>query len=625
MTPPRAWLNPPKALLLLLFLLTLLSVSTLALFGWRLLEQQRIVEAQRSQERLEQAADRISAIVRGALAESGDRAGSGLASPGDLLLSLSPTSLDTTPPGQLLYYPYAPPEPEILDKTFSDGELFEFVAGQPNEALRTYESLARSDIESVRAGAWLRIARVLRNAGRRDESAAAYRKLSGIAASVAGAPAELVARHALCEISRSSHEAAVLKNDLRSGRWQLSRSQFEFYWAEAGRLSGNLEPPPAEATRLAEIASFVWNNRVNRPDPRGHETVWIRGAPVFLIWRGTPEQRRVLVTRPETFVQPSALAAGVSYAFVDAEGRTLAGKKRGSSRAVIRTAAESELPWTLYVSATQPMAEGGLIAQQRFLLLGLSVMVLFLLLGTHFIGRAIRREAEVRRMQSNFVSTVSHEFRSPLTSMRQLSEMLAFNRVSSEERRQVYYEMLVKETTRLQRLIEGLLNFGRMEAGARQYQFEELDASAIVERVVSEFEPQIAGAGKRIATTGADAPCLIDADPEAISVAIRNLLDNAVKYSPDQPTIWVEWGVERDRVAIRVRDKGLGIAASERKTIFRKFMRGSAAVSANVKGSGVGLAMVLHIVAAHGGEILVASEQGQGSTFTLLLPQAVRV
>jgi len=264
--------------------------------------------------------------------------------------------------------------------------------------------------------------------------------------------------------------------------------------------------------------------------------------------------------------------------------------------------------------------ESGLIAQRRFLLLGLSVMVLFLLLGTYFIGRAIRREAEVQRMQSNFVSTVSHEFRSPITTMRQLSEMLAFNRVSSEERRQVYYETLVKETTRLQRLIEGLLNFGRMEAGARQYQFEELDAATIVERVVSEFEPHIASAGKYIETAGVDSPCLIDADPDAISVALRNLLDNAVKYSPDQPTVWVECGVERERVAIRVRDKGLGIAAAERKTIFRKFMRGSAAMTANVKGSGVGLAMVRHIVAAHGGEIVVASELGQGSTFTLLLP-----
>ena len=619
MTPLRPWLNPPRMLLLLLCLLTLLSVSTMAFFGWRLLEQQRTVEAQRSQERLEQAADRIAAIVRGALAETSERAGAGLASPGDLLLSLSATSLDATPPGRLLYYPFPPPEPDALAQVFTEAELFEFLVAQPNEALRAYDLLANSKDESVRAGALLRIARVLRKLGRPDESIAAYQKLAKLTSTVAGAPAELVARHALCDLSRNPHDIAELQTDLRSGHWRLTRGQFEFYWSEAGRMSGHSEPPPAEARRLAEIAALVWNGRMNHPDPRGNETVWIAGAPVLLIWRGAPDERRVLITKPESLVGQNILASGVRYAFVDATGRTLAGTRSGTSRSVIRTSSESELPWTLYVSTSEPM-ESGLIAQRRFLLLGLSVMVLFLLLGTYFIGRAIRREAEVQRMQSNFVSTVSHEFRSPITTMRQLSEMLAFNRVSSEERRQVYYETLVKETTRLQRLIEGLLNFGRMEAGARQYQFEELDAAAIVERVVSEFEPHIAGAGKYIETAGVDSPCLIDADPDAISVALRNLLDNAVKYSPDQPTVWVECGVERERVAIRVRDKGLGIAASERKTIFRKFMRGSAAIAANVKGSGVGLAMVRHIVAAHGGEIVVASELGQGSTFTLLLP-----
>ena len=104
-------------------------------------------------------------------------------------------------------------------------------------------------------------------------------------------------------------------------------------------------------------------------------------------------------------------------------------------------------------------------------------------------------------------------------------------------------------------------------------------------------------------------------------MVIRNLVDNALKYSPDCPTVWVEWSRERDRVAIRVRDQGIGIPASERKAIFRKFVRGSAAAAADVKGSGVGLAMVRHIVAAHHGEILVASEPGCGSTFTILLPQ----
>jgi signal transduction histidine kinase len=250
----------------------------------------------------------------------------------------------------------------------------------------------------------------------------------------------------------------------------------------------------------------------------------------------------------------------------------------------------------------------------------MAIMVLFLISGTYFIGRAIRREMEVSRMQSDFVSAVSHEFRSPLTSMRQLAEILAFGRVPNEDRRQVHYDTLVRETGRLQRLVEALLNFGRMEAGARQYHFEELDTATLVGRVVAEFEPQIAGQGRHIELVGAGDGCTIEADPEAMSVALRNLVDNAIKYSPACPTVWVEWERQREFVAIRVRDQGVGIQPSERKAIFRKFVRGSAAAKGNVKGSGVGLAMVRHIVAAHGGAIRVASQPGQGSTFTVLLP-----
>ena len=622
MTPLKQWLTPTRTLLLLLFLVTLASVSTLTLFGWRLLQQQRMVEAQRSQERLEQAADRITAIVRGTLAEFSERLSAGLVVPGDVQFTLSATSLDAMPPDRLLYYPFPPPDPEPHSKLFAEAELFEFSASQPNEALRMYERLSNSSDASIRGAALLRAARVQRNLGRLQESLNAYRRLQEIDANVAGVPAGLLARHAVCDLSRNPQEALEFRNDLSSGRWRLTRGQFEFYWAEAERLSGNAEPLPADKTRLTEIADFVWNGRMKHPEPRGHETAWIGGVPILLIWSGTPGERRVLVARPESFLTASTMTAGTRYAFVDNEGHTLAGWKSESGRSVVRTGAESGLPWTLFVSETKPMAENGLIAQQRFLLLGLSVMMLFLMLGTYFIARAIRREAEVQRMQSHFVSSVSHEFRSPLTSMRQLSEMLALGRVSSQERRQVYYETLVKEASRLQRLIEGLLNFGRMEAGVRPYQFEELDAFAIVQGVVSDFEPQIAGAGKHIEALSTSGPCRIEADVEALSVALRNLLDNAVKYSPDQPTVWVECGWNRDRVAIRVRDRGLGIAQSERKTIFRKFIRGSAAAAANVKGSGVGLAMVSHIVAAHGGEITVASELGHGSTFTMLFPAA---
>jgi signal transduction histidine kinase len=618
MTPLREWLKPPRTLLLILFLLTLVSVSALGWFGWKVLDQEHIVAAQRVQERLEQSADRIAATLRSTLAEEGERLGASIATPpeGGLLLRVGEKGLTAQPAGGLLYYPYPSAEPEARPAIFAEPEALEFLQGQPDQALASYRRLTNAPDAAVRAGAWLRAGRVLRRMGRVVESLAAYRQLAATSGvRVADAPAELVGRHAISELAKNPSDADGLRNDLARGRWHLTRGQFEFYWSEAARLTGRAEPPERDPVALAEAADLVWRESRQDRDARRAETVWLRGEPLFLLWRGAS----VLVTKPEFWLKPVFAGEEVFCAAVDSEGHLLAGRKTGG-HAAVRTAAESQIPWTIYVTGTPALAHAGFLTQQRFLLLGIAVMVVFLILGTYFIARAIRREMEVARMQSDFVAAVSHEFRSPLTSMRQLSEILALGRAPSEERRQVYYETLVRESSRLQRLVEALLNFGKMEAGARLYKFEEMDAGALVDRVVAEFAPQVAGQGCHIETAGPESRCLIEADPEAISVALRNLVDNAIKYSPNQPTVWVEWGKEDTYVAIRVRDQGPGIAETERKAIFRKFVRGSAAVAANVKGSGVGLAMVRHIVAAHGGEITVASELGKGSTFTMLLP-----
>jgi signal transduction histidine kinase len=617
MTPLREWLKPPRTLLLILFLLTLVSVSALAWFGWKLLDQERMVEAQRMQERLEQTADRIAATLRGTLAETGERLGAAIAVPPEegVLLSFQGDSITAQPPHRLLYYPSSLPLTEAKPAVFADAESFEFLQAQPAKALELYRRLAEADSTPVRAGALLREARVLRRMERWEESKAVYAELAAFGdVPVAGDPAELLARHALAEISKRPEEIESLRNDLRASRWHLTRGQFAFYWSQVERLFGRNEPPPADALLLSEAASLAWRERLRDTSARHEETAWIAGEPVFLMWRGDS----ALVTRPSSLLKPISASPDTFFAVTDGEGRLLAGRKTTGGHAAVRTAVEAKLPWTLYVTGNP--VQSGLLARQRFLLMGISVMMLFLILGTYFIARAIRREIEVSRMQSNFVAAVSHEFRSPLTAMRQLSEILALGRVPTEDRRQVYYETLVRETSRLQRLVEALLNFGRMEAGARLYRFEELDAATVVHRVVSEFEPQMAGLGRRIELNGAPSECPIEADPEAISVALRNLVDNAIKYSPNHPTVWVEWGMENSYVAIRVRDQGPGIVESERKKIFRKFVRGSAAADGNVNGSGVGLAMVRHIVAAHRGRIHVASRPGCGSTFTMLLP-----
>ncbi|HEX3880266.1 MAG TPA: HAMP domain-containing sensor histidine kinase, partial [Bryobacteraceae bacterium] len=617
-----------------LFAFTVACISALAWLGWKWVDQERFVDAQRAQEELEQSADRVAAAMRGALAETGDRLSTWMMAPPPegkpdegVLLIAGGGSIVGWPRGRMLYAPQPSSDPEAPAAAFSDGESLEFqtsrnpIAPALEQVADWYRhSFTAAADAATRAGALMRLARVLRKMGRNSEATAVYTRLAGMPNTrAAGAPAELVARHALCELSGSREAAEALRADLLRARWQLTRGQFEFYYGEVDRLCGRPRALSPGELAWAEIAAQAWQAMPKEAGARGQRVAWIAGRPLFLMWRGAPGKLALLIATPQSIMKPALAGVDAASAAVDSDGRLLAGKRIGGAHAAVRTSAETQLPWTLYIGGSRS-SESSAAARQLLFTGAAIVMALFIVGGGVFIARAVRRDLEVSRIQSEFVSAVSHEFRSPLTSIRQLSEILALGRVQGAERRQVYYETLVRETTRLQRLVEGLLNFGRMEAGARQYRFEEMDAASLVERVAAEFQPQVADAGRTIELESAAERCRIDADPDALAVALRNLVDNALKYSSACPTVWVGWKMAGEQVAIHVRDRGAGIAEKEQRAIFGKFVRGSAAASANVKGSGLGLAMVRHIVAAHGGEIQVASRLGEGSTFTILLP-----
>lgn len=273
------------------------------------------------------------------------------------------------------------------------------------------------------------------------------------------------------------------------------------------------------------------------------------------------------------------------------------------------------------MTSSNPAADiADLASRRRMLLGGLAMMAVLLIAGIYFIGRSVTRELELVQLKSDFVSAVSHEFRSPLTSMRQFTNMLAAGRIPNEERRKSYYDLLSAETVRLQRLVEGLLDFGRMEAGSMEYSFAPVDAADFVRHVVTDFQLEVREDGYQIEFVAGGPGTVIRADREALARALWNLLDNAVKYSPDCRTVRVELAREAHEVFIRVQDRGVGMSLGEQREIFRKFVRGGAAESTRAKGTGIGLAMVDHIVRAHGGKICVESEPGRGSTFTLILP-----
>jgi signal transduction histidine kinase len=158
-----------------------------------------------------------------------------------------------------------------------------------------------------------------------------------------------------------------------------------------------------------------------------------------------------------------------------------------------------------------------------------------------------------------------------------------------------------------------------MEAGAFRYRPEPVQAGELVRSVVDEFESVAATSGHRIHLEIEPGLPAVSADPEALAQAVWNLIDNAIKYSPGRPAIWIAVGRENGLLAIRVRDEGPGLPAEDRQGLFKKFVRGSAARETGVKGTGIGLAMVDYIVRAHGGRIRVDSTPGRGSTFTIHL------
>jgi len=241
--------------------------------------------------------------------------------------------------------------------------------------------------------------------------------------------------------------------------------------------------------------------------------------------------------------------------------------------------------------------------------------------GVVLVWVFVRREANLSRLQSDFVSKVSHELRTPLTSIRLFAETLAFRR-GDEAAAQKCIEGLSKESTRLQELIDRLLDWGRMESGGREFVLKDTDLRSIMETALEAFEPVRQRRHVELTVTLPPESLLVRADRGAMSDALLNLLTNAYKYGGDPPHIEISYVQGARDVTVSVRDNGHGIPATEHARIFQKFYRLDDRLSREREGSGLGLAIVKHVMKAHRGRVELVSDPGKGSTFSLVLPSA---
>lgn len=262
-------------------------------------------------------------------------------------------------------------------------------------------------------------------------------------------------------------------------------------------------------------------------------------------------------------------------------------------------------------------ASGQSIYLYMFLLIA-SILVFGLVLTV----RAVAHELELARLKSDFVSTVSHEFKSPLTSIRQLAEMLQQGRVPSEERRRRYYDVLVEQSTRLSSLVTNILDLARIEEGRKEFHFEPVDLGELVRELVATTQHRVGHEGFNVEARIENTLPPTSADRDAIGQAISNLIDNAIQYSGDSKRITLYASAADGHVTVAVEDFGVGIPEDELDRVFERFYRGGNELTRTVKGSGLGLTLVNEVVEAHGGTVEVKSEPGRGSTFTIKLPVA---
>ena len=642
----------PSRLSVVLLLTVILPVAGLAALGARSIAQEEALlgqrEGQRADElarsvrdglrlRLLDEARRAHTRLREALA-AGDELDAVVASPGLGIALVVDDALAQVAPRRAWRSegPDLPPVPGDLLGAIADEQ-----AGRPEQALSRLDALGLDQVPAARN---LR-ARILRRLGRHEQALAEDAWLSEQPAT-GGLPLSWIASErrieTLLELGRRDEARAAVAADLRrvlGGRGgqaspgaALAHLARLVGWGEQLAAPAELLGPARERRREAQVAAELsaWGALDQVADldaldgrfalaPRPTRGLAVIGpASQEAGQREQAARRIVLAAEPEDLAAAvEALARERSGADRDSFAVSLS-EVRGEGVALTR----AERLWVRAAPTRGAFSTqlAGRRTMQRISVLGL--LVVLVAAGSWATVRAIRRSGELARARNDFVASVTHELRTPVTSIRAMAETLSLGKVTNPERQSFYFGAIAEETQRLGRLIEDVLTVSRVEREGFTVTLERAEPAPVIEHMIETFRASPAAKDRDLSfDPGPDLP-LVLWDERLIERALFNLLGNAAKYGGEEPEIKVELRRARGGLSLAVVDQGPGIPREEQGRILLPFERGADALDSRKPGAGLGLAIVNAIVSSQGGRLSLSSEPGQGCRFEVWLPEA---
>ncbi|MGB2862364.1 MAG: HAMP domain-containing sensor histidine kinase [Sedimentisphaerales bacterium] len=630
----------------LLFLIAVVLPSTvLVVLTWHMIGQQQELSEKRLADERRRMATEIGQKLLVRLEEIKLHEVSATASGAKPLNTINYTSdeiiLTSLAEGERLVLPWeanqsndrlSPAETAFFEK-IRRAEQEEFNRRRFDQANTLYlDCIESAQKPAEQAYAQLLRARVLAKSGQVDESLAEYHKVLAVSSRITdehGIPFCLYAAGRLLERGDSYDEVMqLIESELNAQRW-LSPAESYVVRDMVNVLveSGTEDSTRRQATEkfrqqilkhislqekvlalqrdFPKLAMMVqWKN----PEQQA-ESVWIPyGEELWLVSLApalTARQRLAIVVRGESIL--NSIATNVRFT----TGTDIYGESLGPSFPGLRLAYTTD-------NGASTASDWGL--QRSFYLIALFLVLCATLFGAYFLWRDVGRELRMAEMRSQFIASVSHELKTPLTAIRIFAETLRMGRLKDSQAKTEYLDTIVNESHRLTRLLNNVLDFSKIEKGKRTYRKEPACLSEIVNAAAQATQYPLKQQDFHLNVQMEEELPDVRVDRDAIGQAILNLLSNAMKYSGESRRIDLRVQKRAGHAVIEVSDWGIGIDPAQQKRIFEKFYRVPSEQNQRIPGTGLGLALVFHIVKAHDGHVEVRSVLGKGSTFSIHLP-----